>query len=126
MELETESIKPLMAHHLQELIADVELYGCELVGSYAVWFQQVKMAESSGMRRRPSFSFAMPWSGSQPPLRLSPVQWATQHSKRKEERSDQHTALQQRPALKHVQLSIKGTAQTRLTIKRTYISAHMV
>lgn len=43
VEQEKESIKPLMTHHLQEVLADAKLYGWELVRAYCdVWLQQVE------------------------------------------------------------------------------------
>ena len=43
MEKENEAIQLLMARHLQELMADAELYGWDPVRSYhAVWLQQLE------------------------------------------------------------------------------------
>ena len=115
MEMEKQSIKPLMAHHLQELLADVDLRGWD-----PVW------SEFSGTMQRPSFSFTIPWSCMQPPLRPSQVWWTTHHNRRKQERRDQPTTSQQSPALKSAQLSIKGIAHTRPTTQRSYRSVHIV
>ena len=43
MEQEKDSIKPIIAHHLQELMTDTELYAWERVRAYhTVWLQQVQ------------------------------------------------------------------------------------
>ena len=47
MDMEKESIKPLMAHHLHEPMADVVIYGWGPLRAYhAVRLQQVKICQA--------------------------------------------------------------------------------
>ena len=88
MEMDKESIKPLMALHLHDSwpmrnFMDGSQSELFMPSNFSRW----KMTESGGMMQRPSFSFAMPWSGIKVTSKAKPrVWWATQHRRIKQGR----------------------------------------
>ena len=62
------SIKPFMAKHFKDLMADVEVYGCAPVKAYyAVWLQQIEngRVQWSDSDAKPEFRRVLVWYASQ-------------------------------------------------------------
>ena len=64
--------KPLMTKHLEELMADAELYGWESVRAYhAVWLQQIENGMVNWMMAMLNLNLTVHWSG----IMLTPLLW---------------------------------------------------
>ena len=93
------ALKPIMAKHLKELMADANVYWWSLVTAYhAVWPQQIENAMPSGVTPTPSGSSGGHWCGIHPLRLLGPSQQWQGALRRRTPRQAAYTTIVVKPS----------------------------